>query len=106
MKVFIDGKSFDVPISNKEDAYEKIIEISKNNNYTIENLLLDYEYFSKHFKLIAIDLSKQIDLKNVDLKQQINFISKLQEDEATMLFITEKSEETNFEFSPNFVSIV
>ena len=106
-KVLIDGKSFfDVPISNKEEAYEKIIEISKNNNYTTENLLLDYEYFSKHFKLIAIDLSKQIDLKNVDLKQQINFISKLQEDEATMLFITEKSEETNFEFSPNFVSIV
>ena len=106
-KVLIDGKSlFDVPVSNKEEAYEKIIEISKNNNYTTENLLLDYEYFSKHFKLIAIDLSKQIDLKNVDLKQQINFISKLQEDEATMLFITEKSEETNFEFSPNFVSIV
>ena len=92
----IDGKSFDVPISNKEDAYEKIIEISKNNNYTIENLLLDYEYFSKHFKLIAIDLSKQIDLKNVDLKQQINVISKLEEDEATMLFIIEKSEETTF----------
>ena len=106
-KVLTDRKSFfDVPISNKEEAYEKIIEISKNNNYTTENLLLDYEYFSKHFKLIAIDLSKQIDLKNVDLKQQINFISKLQEDEATMLFITEKSEETNFEFSPNFVSIV
>ena len=57
-KVLIDGKSFfDVPISNKEEAYEKIIEISKNNNYTTENLLLDYEYFSKHFKLIAIDLS-------------------------------------------------
>ena len=105
-KVLIDGKSFDVPISNKEDAYEKIIEISKNNNYTIENLLLDYEYFSKHFKLIAIDLSKQIDLKNVDLKQQINFISKIEEDEATMLFIIEKLEETTYEFSPNFVSIV
>ena len=41
--MLIDGKSFDVPISNKEDAYEKIIEISKNNNYTIENLLLDCE---------------------------------------------------------------
>ena len=102
-KVLIDRKCL---ISNKEEAYEKFFEISKNNNYTTENLLLDYEYFSKHFKLIAIDLSKQIDLKNVDLKQQINFISKLQEDEATMLFITEKSEETNFEFSPNFVSIV
>ena len=38
-KVLIDGKSLlDVPISNKEEAYEKIIEISKNNNYTTEKL--------------------------------------------------------------------
>ena len=38
-KVLIDGKSlFDVPVSNKEEAYEKIIEISKNNNYTTEKL--------------------------------------------------------------------
>ena len=34
--------------------------ISKNNDYTTDSLL-DYEYFSKHYKLIAIDLSKQID---------------------------------------------
>ena len=31
--VLIDGKSFfDVPIKNKEETYEKIIEISKNND--------------------------------------------------------------------------
>ena len=34
---------------------------------------MDYEYFSEHYKLIAIDLSKQIDLKNPNLKQQIKF---------------------------------
>ena len=39
--------------------------IGKNNNYTTGNLL-DYEYFSKHYKLIEIDLSKQIELKNPD----------------------------------------
>ena len=33
-----------------------------------------------HYKLIAIDLSKQIELENPDLKQQINFISQLGED--------------------------
>ena len=27
--------------------------------------------FSKHYKLIAIDLSRQIELENPDLKQQI-----------------------------------
>ena len=43
--VLIDGKGFfDVPIKNKEKAYEKIIEISKNNDYTTGNLL-HYEYF-------------------------------------------------------------
>ena len=58
--VLIGGKSvFDVPITNKEEAYEKITEFSKSNDYTTGNLL-DYVYFSKHFQLIAIDLSKQI----------------------------------------------
>ena len=85
--VLIDGKSFfDVPVKNKEEAYKKIMSISKNNDYTTGNLL-DYEYFSKYYKLIAIDLSKQIELENPDLKQQINLIGRLEEDEATMFFI-------------------
>ena len=83
-----------MPVKSKEETYEKIIEMSKNNDYTIGNLL-DYEYFSKHYKLIAIDLSKQIELENPDLKQ-INFIGKLEENKATMFFIIEKSEETTF----------
>ena len=37
--------------------------MSKNNNYTTGNLL-DYEYFKDHYKLIAKDLSKQIELEN------------------------------------------
>ena len=49
---------FDLPIKTKEEAYEKIIDISKNNEYTTGNLL-DYDYFKKHYKLIVIDLSKQ-----------------------------------------------
>ena len=44
---------------NKEESYQRIIERSKNNDYTAGNLL-DYEYFLKHYKLIVIDLSKQI----------------------------------------------
>ena len=88
--VLIDGKSFfDVPMKNKEETYEAIVEMSKNNNYTTVNLL-DYEYFSNHYKLITIGLSKQIELENPDLKQQINFIGKLEEDNgATMFFIGE-----------------
>ena len=105
--VLIDGKSFfDVPVKNKEEAYEKIMSISKNNDYTTGNLL-DYEYFSKHYKLIAIDLSKQIELENPDLKQQINFIGRLTRNEgAPMFFIIEMSEEITFEFSQNAVTVV
>ena len=36
--------------------YEQIIEM-RTSNYKTGNLL-DNEYFSKHYKLIAIDLSK------------------------------------------------
>ena len=60
--VLIDGKPvFEFLVKNKEEAYEAIIKISKNNDYTTGNLL-NYEYFSKQYRLIAIDLSKQIEL--------------------------------------------
>ena len=84
----------DFNVLTEEETYEKIIEMSKNNEYTTGNLL-DYEYFSKHYKLIAIDLRKQIELGSPDLKQEINFIGKLEEDKATII---EKSEETTFGF--------
>ena len=95
-----------MPIRNDEERYEQIIEMGRSNNNTTGNLL-DYEYFSKHYKLIAIDLSKQIELENPDLKQQINFIGRLGRDKgATVFFIIEKSEKTNFEFSQNTATIV
>ena len=78
--------------------------MSKNNDYTTGNLL-DYEYFKEHYKLIAIDLSKQIELENPNLKQQINFIGRLEENNATMFFIIEKKEETTFDFSQNSLTL-
>ena len=66
---------------------------------------MDYEYFSKHYKLIAIDLSKQIELENPDLKQKINFIGKL-EDNEQQCFSSLKSEKRTFNFSQNSVSII
>ena len=92
--VLIDGKPFfEIPVKNKEETYEVIIELSKNNDYTTGNLL-DYDYIKDHYKLIALDLSKQTELENPDLKQQINFIGRLEENNAIMFFITEKKEET------------
>ena len=58
----------------KKKRFEKIIDISRNNEYTTGNLL-DYDYFKKHYKLIAIDLSRQQVLQeNEDLIQQINLL--------------------------------
>ena len=70
---------FDLSIKTEEEAYEKIIDISRNNEYKTGNLL-DYDDLKKYYKLIAIDLSKQQVLQeNEDLIQQINFIGKLEE---------------------------
>ena len=71
---------------------------------TTENLL-DYEYFKDYYKLIAVDLSKQSELENCDIKQQINFIGRLEQN-ATVFFIIEKKEETTLDFSQNFAAIV
>ena len=52
--VLIDGKRFfDLPVKN-EEAYEKIIDMSNNNDYTAGNLL-DFAYFKETYRLIAID---------------------------------------------------
>ena len=48
---------FDLPMKTEEEAYEKIIDISRSNEYTTGNLL-DYDYFKNYYKLIATHLSK------------------------------------------------
>ena len=85
-----------MPIKNEEEAYEKIIDMSNNNDYTTGNLL-DFAYFKENYKVNAIDLSKQTKLKN---SQQINFIGKIENQDhgATMFFIIKKSKEATFNF--------
>ena len=98
--VLNDGKSlFNLPVKNEEETYEKIIEMSNNNDYTTGNLL-NFAYFKKTYKLITIDLSKQTKLKD---PQQINFIGKLEEDYgATMFFVIK----TTFKSSQNSATII
>ena len=83
-----------MPVKNEEEAYEKIIEMSRNNDCTTGNLL-DFAYFKENYRLIAIDLSKQTNLKD---PKQINFIEKLENQSlgATMFFTIINSEETLF----------
>ena len=53
--------------------------------------ILDYDYFKKYYKLIAIDLSKQQVLQeNKDLIQQINFIGRLTEAANVFIIIGKK----------------
>ena len=93
-----------MPVKNEKEAYEKIIDMSNNSNYTTGNLF-DFAYCKENYRLTAIDLSKQTKIKG---PQQINFIGKTerQNNRVTMYFITEKSEETTFEFLQNFVNIL
>ena len=68
-------KSFiHLPVQNKDEAQEKIIEISRNNNEPTGNLL-DFANFKENCRLIANDQSKQTELRD---PQQISFIIKLE----------------------------
>ena len=60
--VLIDGNAFfELPVKNIEETYEKITQITDRSGYYTRGNLLDYKYFKEHYKLIAIDLSKQIE---------------------------------------------
>ena len=49
--ILIDGKSFfDLPVKNEEKAYEKIMDMSNNNDYTTGNLL-NFVYFKKKLQI-------------------------------------------------------
>ena len=93
----IDNKPFfHQPVKSKQEAFEKLIKMSRNDDYTTGNLL-DYLYQQNYYKLIGIDLSRQT---NTNIPQQINFTGKLEEDNgATMFFIAENQQKTILNFS-------
>ena len=69
----IDGRSFyDQPINDLIKQYDEIRKIStgQGDDYTTD-CLLDFVYFEKNYKLIAVDLSKQkvldVDSRSVQL---------------------------------------
>ena len=99
----IDGKSFfDLPVKNKEEAYEKVIEISRNNVYTTGNLL-DYGYFWNNYKLIAVDLSKKLWFRKPWFKTKKKIYWKTWKWSNNVF---QKSEELTFNFSQNSGSII
>ena len=102
--VLIDGKRFfNLPVIDEEEAYEKIMSMSINNDYTTCNLF-DFAYLKKKYKLSPIDLSKETDLKD---PQQNSFIGKLLATRwISVFFIIEKSKETTLKFLQNCVNIL
>ena len=100
--VIVDGEPlYEIPIKNKEETYKAITELIRNDLLRTANEF-NLECFCEHYKLIAIDLSKQkSDLKN----QQINFIGRLEQN-ATIFFVVEEKETTGLRFLQNSLTIV
>ena len=94
--VIIDERNFyDNPIESHIEKYRELKKgtIGKGEDYTTESLL-DYDYFKKNHKLVAVDLSKQKEL-DADPRaiQQIEL-----ETNSTIYWVLEKSKETILEF--------
>ena len=106
----IDGKNFfDQPINSMAKTYENIRKIAtgQGDDYTT-GCLLDYPYLKNHYKVIAIDLSKQQAL-DADPRavRKINFTANLDRNgNKTMFFIIEEAKETVFEFSQGTVKVL
>ena len=105
--VIIDGRNvYDNPIESDIEKYRELkkVMIGKGKDYTTGSLL-DYNYFKKHYKLVAVDLSKQKEL-DADPRaiQQIEFKYMLGTN-STIYGVLEKSKETILEFYKGTVKV-
>ena len=105
--VIIDGRNlYDNPIENDIEKYRELkkVMIGKGEDYTTGSLL-DYNYLDKHYKLVAVDLSKQKEF-DADPRaiQQIEFKYMLRTN-STIYWVLEKSKETILEFSKGTVKV-
>ena len=98
--VIIDGKIFyDNLIENNIEKYRELkkVMIGKGEDDTTGSLL-DFNYFNKHYKLVAVDLSKQKELyADPRAIQQIEFKYMIGTS-LTIYWVLEKSKETILEF--------
>ena len=100
---------FDQPVKNDKVTSENIRKITTGEGHDyMTGCLLDYSYFEKYYKMIAVDVSKQQAL-DADPKviQQIDFTANLDRAGNTSLyFILEEAKETVFEFSQGTVKVL
>ena len=105
--VIIDGRNFyDNPIESNIEKYRELkkVMIGKGEDYTTGSLL-DFNYFDKHYKLVAVDLSKQKEL-DADPRaiQQIEFKYMIGTS-SIIYWVLEKSKETILEFYKGTVKV-
>ena len=105
--VIIDERIFyDNLIESDIEKYRELkkVMIGKGEDYTT-GYLLDYDYFLKHYKLVAVDLSKQKEL-DADPRaiQQIEFKYMLPTN-STIYWVLENSTETVLEFYKGTVKV-
>ena len=97
---------YDNPIENNIEKYRKLkkVMIGKGEDYTTGSLL-DFNYFDKHYTLVAVDLSKQKEL-HADPRaiQQIEFKYMIRTS-SIIYWILEKSKETILEFCKGTVKV-
>ena len=96
--VMIDGKAFLIIWK---------ITTGQEDEYTT-GCVLDYNFFNKHYKMIALDLSKQQELDvNPIAIQQSNFIGNLSgSNNRGMFYITEEEKETILDFSQGTAKVL
>ena len=105
--VIIDGRSFyDNPIESNIEKYRELtkVMIGKGEDNTTGSLF-DFNYFNKHYKLVAVDLSKQKEL-DADPRaiQQIEFKYMLRTN-STIYLVLEKSKEIILELDKGTVKV-
>ena len=100
------NKFYDNPIESDIEKHRELkkVMIGKGEDYTAGSSL-DYNYFGKHYKLVAVDLSKQKEL-DTDPRaiQQIEFKYMLGTN-STIYWVLEKSKETILEFYKGTVKV-
>ena len=104
--VVIDRRNiFDQPVRNNFITYDKIGKITTGQ---ATGCLLDYNYFNNHYKMIAIDLSKQQALDaDPTAIQQLSFTTNLDRDgNRTMFFNIKEAKKTNLDFLQGTVKVL
>ena len=108
----MEKKFYDQPIDDSIKQHDEIRKIStgQGDDYTT-GCLLDFAYFEKNYKLIAVDLSKQKTL-NADSGaiQKIIFTGKIKATVANtrviIYYILEQSKETILENSKGITKVL